>query len=518
MRRSGIPTGAPRAAAALALLALHAAPEAARAQDRACDGGRGVVVADLGIEPLPRSASVDPSTDEVEVRFDPDVRIAGVRPDGPAAGRLREGDVLVALDGHRITTRDAARRYAELRPGERVRLSVRRGVRSEEVTITAAAQCAPHPPAPPAPPHAAAPPDAPPPPIPPSDELMPEARLGFTLECRNCGRDTRGVFRFREPPVVATVRPGSPAAVAGLRPGDRLTHVDGAALTGPAGWQRLRGIRPGQDVLLTWERGDRVHRATIEAAQRPGPTARQERRRPMRREPFGRLHVAPFAGAIRFTELAEVQGATAQPDPGAPPERVVNMDIRARPAPVLGLAIGAALSRALDLRLRYGFAATDFDMSGVSTTTGGSLGAVETVGGLGDVFVNLLGVDLTWRLRGPRARVAPYAVLGAGVAFWDLNDLGDFQVLQPVTGVAFDVGPRTATTFSGTLGLGAELRFGSGAALRLELADQLGTSPLGTRDFSNPAPDFFTTADVASVVHAVSLSAGVVIRAPRPRR
>lgn len=47
-----------------------------------------------------------------------------VRRDGPAAGRLRNGDVLVAIAGQAITMHAAARRYEYLRPSERVTFSV----------------------------------------------------------------------------------------------------------------------------------------------------------------------------------------------------------------------------------------------------------------------------------------------------------------------------------------------------------------------------------------------------------
>lgn len=257
-------------AVALLLAALHAAP--GEAQGRSCDDGRGTLMTDLGFQPLTGSVSTDPRSGAPELEFDSEPRITGVRAGGPAAGKLREGDVVVALDGQPITTREGARRYSGIAPGELVRLTVRRGGQVQDVTLVATARCIPLPPAPPAPApaHAPAAPEAPVPPNPASDEMLPEGRLGFAIDCQNCGEDeSTGVFRFREPPVVTSVEPGSPAARAGLRPGDRLTHVDGVDLTSEMGWPRFRAIQPGEEVRLTYKRGDRTHCATLSALQLP---------------------------------------------------------------------------------------------------------------------------------------------------------------------------------------------------------------------------------------------------------
>lgn len=60
---------------------------------------------------------------------------------GPARGRLRDGDELVAVEGRPITTRAAGARVAMIRPGERAILTVRRGGRDLTVAIDAVASC-----------------------------------------------------------------------------------------------------------------------------------------------------------------------------------------------------------------------------------------------------------------------------------------------------------------------------------------------------------------------------------------
>jgi S1-C subfamily serine protease len=238
------------AIAALAVAALGASP--VQAQAGGCENGRGGLMTDLGFRrlPLPAGPHAAPSG------FRTEPRITGVRADGPAAGRLQDGDLLVAVDGQPVTTPAGARRYFETEPGRAVRLSVRRDGGVREVTVTAAEICIPH---------ASAPPHAPPAPLPAPDDLLPVARFGFTIDCQDCGDDESGRFRFRQPPVVGGVQPGSAAARAGLRPGDRLTHVDGVALTSEAGWPRFSGIRPGQQVRFTFTRGGQSQQATLTA-------------------------------------------------------------------------------------------------------------------------------------------------------------------------------------------------------------------------------------------------------------
>src|SRR5215218_9074607 len=142
--------------AAVAALAL--APAAATTADAqgACGGGKGITVPDLGWADIDCShCQIEYSTRARRYRFGTEPRISGIR--GPGAGRLREGDVLVAVDGRLITTDQAGDRLANVRRGERVRISVRRGGRVESYDITAGERCL-RPPVPPTPPNAPRPP------------------------------------------------------------------------------------------------------------------------------------------------------------------------------------------------------------------------------------------------------------------------------------------------------------------------------------------------------------------------
>jgi membrane-associated protease RseP (regulator of RpoE activity) len=114
---------------------------------------------------------------------------------------------------------------------------------------------------------------APLPPLPPSPpDILPEGWFGFGISCDECGirrhNDDVRMF-FGEAPVVESVEPGSPAARVGIRRGDRLTHVDGLALTTPAGAQRFQAIRPGQTVTWTYRRGSGTYTTRATAGRRP---------------------------------------------------------------------------------------------------------------------------------------------------------------------------------------------------------------------------------------------------------
>jgi PDZ domain-containing protein len=64
------------------------------------------------------------------------VLIEGVDPDFPAAGKLEPDDVVVAIDGQKVTnTAELTRLMAEKKPGDTVRLTVKRGDETVEVAV-----------------------------------------------------------------------------------------------------------------------------------------------------------------------------------------------------------------------------------------------------------------------------------------------------------------------------------------------------------------------------------------------
>jgi S1-C subfamily serine protease len=119
-------------AAALALLAT--APHEAAA---ACAGNG--PLHDLGILGISApAANVEP---DPSVLFSRAPRVLQVADGSSAFGKLREGDLLVSIDGHAITSPDAARHYAGIRPGDEVRLTVKRRDTLRGATVVAGQRC-----------------------------------------------------------------------------------------------------------------------------------------------------------------------------------------------------------------------------------------------------------------------------------------------------------------------------------------------------------------------------------------
>lgn len=76
------------------------------------------------------------------VRFLTEPVVAEVDPDGPAVGRLRRNDVLVAVEGQLITTLEGSRLFWFVDRDE-VRLEISRGGRAETVLVPPARVCVP---------------------------------------------------------------------------------------------------------------------------------------------------------------------------------------------------------------------------------------------------------------------------------------------------------------------------------------------------------------------------------------
>jgi hypothetical protein len=237
-------------------------------------------------------------------RFRSGIQVDDVETGGPADGVLRVGDLIVAAGGEALTDAVGARRLWALRPGESVRLTVVRRGRRMEVTLRAAAICAddrraigayapavvasssatepprpvpgqptPAPRAVPGPPSSGAPV-----PVPVPADLQPEGWLGFGLACSQCGwaRETGDAAPYWESagePILYAVQPGSPAARAGLREGDVLTHVQAHPVSSRSGGRALGAVRPGERIVLRLRRGGRELDAPLVAGRRPAAAA-----------------------------------------------------------------------------------------------------------------------------------------------------------------------------------------------------------------------------------------------------
>jgi C-terminal processing protease CtpA/Prc len=127
---------------------------------------------------------------------------------------------------------------------------------------------------------------------------------------------------------VENVEPGTPAARAGMRRGDRLTHIDGLALTSREAWQRFGAIQPGQRVRWTYTRDGRQQTSELLAVRRPDARAAA---RASSRAAAQRLR---YSGAVGGADV-EVRGApvtvTRDPRTGETVIRSSDLTVRIRP-------------------------------------------------------------------------------------------------------------------------------------------------------------------------------------------
>jgi membrane-associated protease RseP (regulator of RpoE activity) len=310
-------------------------------RQEACPAGQ-VERGDLGISGLECNCSyyIGEAGERVW-RFRSEPVILGVREGGPAAGKLREGDAINAIDGMLITTGEAGRRYANVEPGATVTLTVRRGERLARIGIDVGSQCeqlveageAWHLLVEPTEVLVAPEPDL-------AIEVEPEIEVvelepavvlevepvelveteplvlvaphveivtrpvfpggwfGFGISC-NCSvhRGESGqppVWRFKEPPEVFSVEQGSPADRAGLQRGDVLVEIDGIPLTDDEGGRRFGAVTPGQTVTFKYRRGAAVGEVTLTASQRVEPA----------RQP---VPDAAIEGVVRHLQLQQEQ-------------------------------------------------------------------------------------------------------------------------------------------------------------------------------------------------------------------
>jgi hypothetical protein len=114
------------------------------------------------------------------------------------------------------------------------------------------------------------------PPVPPTP--APDGWFGFSIRCDECGWSRNGTestprWESTTPPQIGIVAPGGPADIAGLRTGDRITHIDGASILAPEGARRFGAVKPGQRIRLTVTRGGTPITREFTLAERPRPTS-----------------------------------------------------------------------------------------------------------------------------------------------------------------------------------------------------------------------------------------------------
>jgi len=220
--------------------------------------------------------------------FTTEPMITGVDEGSPADGALEAGDILVAIDGVPITTREGGHRFASVEPGQEVTLLVRRDDRREEVTLEAAAQCRPAPNVVTVPTRLAPPPPEPDARIivpaveavvaprvrvvpavepeattvievvgvPVAWSILPRGKLGFSFSCGPCSSSTdpetgETIWSFSGPVEVIGVTRGGPVDLVGIERGDLITTIGGEFIESDEGGISFSRLTPGEAVALT---------------------------------------------------------------------------------------------------------------------------------------------------------------------------------------------------------------------------------------------------------------------------
>lgn len=271
------------------------------------------IVGHLGITAIECDCTFDGrNPNERDFRFRSNLVVLGVAPRGPSAGLIFAGDTIFEVDDTPLRSREGGSSFANIRPGQRVTLGLRRGGRALRVAVTAAGINANDPsglgqymprapgsayrdygvptpepdvPATPRPPFSRTPRAAPPaarPPVPttptvPPSPASPDGWFGFSIRCNECGWSRTGSeatprWESSVPPEIGMVAPGGPADRAGFRAGDRITHVDGESILESGGARRFGAVIPGQRIRLTITRNGIPITRGLTLAERPRPS------------------------------------------------------------------------------------------------------------------------------------------------------------------------------------------------------------------------------------------------------
>ena len=127
-----------RQIATLVVYTIAVAGSVANAQATPQASPRREIVGDLGITAVECDCTFDGRNSRERVfRFRSNLIVIGVAPSGPSAGLIFPGDTIFDIDGTPLMTREGGLGLANVRPGQRVTLGLRRAGRAMRIGVTA---------------------------------------------------------------------------------------------------------------------------------------------------------------------------------------------------------------------------------------------------------------------------------------------------------------------------------------------------------------------------------------------
>lgn len=292
-----------------------AVPAAAQVASKTCSASESVGY--IGISGIDCDCTISAPGSGHDWVFRTEPKITSLEMDTRAGTLLRIGDVITAVNGKLITTRDGARALETLKPGESVVLTIRRNGETRQIALSAGSVCpddsrlfsiyapgrayaavAPGVTPPPsiagvspdlAPVAGAVPRGAAPKAIPTPGAAYavvapragaawyaPRASYGMGLTCSNCvmsysEKDKVGYMSFSRPPEVYSIERGGPADKAGIRRGDVITHVNDKPIDSAEGGKIFGGAKAGQIVRFTIVRNNERKTYSVRAVQATVP-------------------------------------------------------------------------------------------------------------------------------------------------------------------------------------------------------------------------------------------------------